>query len=174
MGKRVDGVQSSLGSTNAAVQQISTAQANLDGKVNATWSVKLGLTAGGNYYAAGFGLGLENQGGTFQSSFVVLANRFAVMNPVGEGLISPFAVQNGQVFISDALISSLSVQKAIVGSSINSSELANDGTPIMRMDFASGTLILLNKAATAYTVYNRRGIDMVINGVRRIRMGEWD
>jgi hypothetical protein len=66
------------------------------------------------------------------------------------------------------------VQKAIVGNSINSSELANDGTPIMRMDFASGTMILLNKAATAYTVYNRRGIDMVINGVRRIRMGEWD
>ncbi|WP_409264917.1 phage tail protein [Pseudomonas sp. KCJK9000] len=174
MGKRVDGVQSSLGSTNAAVQQISTAQANLDGKVNATWSVKLGLTSGGSYYAAGFGLGLENQGGTFQSSFVVLANRFAVMNPVGEGLISPFAIQNGQVFISDALISNLSVQKAIVGNSINSSELANDGTPIMRMDFASGTMILLNKAATAYTVYNRRGIDMVINGVRRIRMGEWD
>ncbi|PZW52748.1 putative phage tail protein [Pseudomonas sp. URIL14HWK12:I3] len=174
MGKRVDGVQSSLGSTNAAVQQISTAQANLDGKVNATWSVKLGLTSGGSYYAAGFGLGLENQGGTFQSSFVVLANRFSVLNPVGEGLVNIFTAENGQVVMNDALISKLTVQRAIVGSSINSSELANDGTPIMRMDFASGTLILLNKAATAYTVYNRRGIDMVINGVRRIRMGEWD
>ncbi|MFJ5188445.1 phage tail protein [Pseudomonas fulva] len=174
MGKRVDGVQSSLGSTNAAVQQISNAQANLDGKVNATWSVKLGLTSGGSYYAAGFGLGLENQGGTFQSSFVVLANRFSVLNPVGEGLVNIFTAENGQVVMNDALISKLTVQRAIVGSSINSSELANDGTPIMRMDFASGTLILLNKAATAYTVYNRRGIDMVINGVRRIRMGEWD
>ncbi|WP_426934943.1 phage tail tip fiber protein [Pseudomonas fulva] len=174
MSKRVDGVQSSLGSTNAAVQQISNAQANLDGKVNATWSVKLGLTSGGSYYAAGFGLGLENQGGTFQSSFVVLANRFSVLNPIGEGLVNIFTAENGQVVMNDALISKLTVQRAIVGSSINSSELANDGTPIMRMDFASGTLILLNKAATAYTVYNRRGIDMVINGVRRIRMGEWD
>ncbi|MCY4126982.1 MAG: DUF1983 domain-containing protein, partial [Pseudomonas sp.] len=174
MGKRVDGVQSSLGSTNAAVQQIGTAQANLDGKVNATWSVKLGLTSGGSYYAAGFGLGLENQGGTFQSSFVVLANRFSGLNPVGEGLVNIFTAENGQVVMNDALISKLTVHRAIVGSSINSSELANDGTPIMRMDFASGTLILLNKAATAYTVYNRRGIDMVINGVRRIRMGEWD
>nr|WP_232964029.1 phage tail protein [Pseudomonas putida] len=173
LGRRVDTVQSNLGATNATVQQISTAQTALNGKVNATWSVKLGLTSGGTYYAAGFGLGLENQGGTFQSSFVVLANRFAVMNPVGEGLISPFAVQNGQVFISDALISNLAVQKAIVGNSINSSELANDGTPIMRMDFASGTIIMLNKSATAYTVFNRSGIDMVINGVRRIRMGEW-
>ncbi|WP_176517026.1 phage tail tip fiber protein, partial [Pseudomonas ceruminis] len=132
-----------------------------------------GLTSGGTYYAAGFGLGLENQGGTFQSSFVVLANRFAIMNPVGEGLIVPFAVQNGQVFINDALISNLAVQKAIVGNSINSSALANDGTPIMRVDFASGTIIMLNQAANAYTVFNRNGIDMVINGVRRIRMGEW-
>ncbi|WP_220462680.1 hypothetical protein, partial [Pseudomonas putida] len=63
--------------------------------------------------------------------------------------------------------------KAIVGNSINSSALANDGTPIMRVDFASGTIIMLNQAANAYTVFNRNGIDMVINGVRRIRMGEW-
>ncbi|QNL88870.1 phage tail protein [Pseudomonas putida] len=173
LGRRVDTVQSNLGTTNASVQQISTAQTALNGKVNATWSVKLGLTSGGTYYAAGFGLGLENQGGTFQSSFVVLANRFAIMNPVGEGLIVPFAVQNGQVFINDALISNLAVQKAIVGNSINSSALANDGTPIMRVDFASGTIIMLNQAANAYTVFNRNGIDMVINGVRRIRMGEW-
>ena len=173
MGQRVDGVQASLGSTNAAVQQVQTAQANLNNHVSATWSVKLGLTSGGNYYAAGFGLGLENAGGTFQSSFVVMANRFAVMNPIGEGLITPFAIQNGQVFINDALISNLAVQKAIVGQSVNSSELANDGTPIMRMDFSNGTIIMLNKTATAYTVFNRSGIDMVINGVRRIRMGEW-
>ncbi|WP_236183055.1 DUF1983 domain-containing protein, partial [Pseudomonas ceruminis] len=173
LGRRVDTVQSNLGATNATVQQISAAQTALNGKVNATWSVKLGLTSGGTYYAAGFGLGLENQGGTFQSSFVVLANRFAIMNPVGEGLIVPFAVQNGQVFINDALISNLAVQKAIVGNSINSSALANDGTPIMRVDFASGTIIMLNQAANAYTVFNRNGIDMVINGVRRIRMGEW-
>lgn len=171
--QQITGLQTSVGNNAASIQQVATAQANTDGKINATWSVKLGLTSGGNYYAAGFGLGLENQGGTFQSSFVVLANRFAVMNPVGEGLISPFAIQNGQVFISDALISNLAVQKAIVGNSINSSSLANDGTPIMRVDFASGTIIMLNQAATAYTVFNRSGIDMVINGVRRIRMGEW-
>ncbi|MDP9557883.1 UNVERIFIED_ORG: methyl-accepting chemotaxis protein [Pseudomonas parafulva] len=174
LSQQIQNTQSSVGETKAAVQQVSKAQADLDGKVNATWSVKLGLTSGGSYYATGFGLGLENQGGTFQSSFVVLANRFSVLNPVGEGLVNIFTAENGQVVMNDALISKLTVQRAIVGSSINSSELANDGTPIMRMDFASGTLILLNKAATAYTVYNRRGIDMVINGVRRIRMGEWD
>ncbi|WP_219859776.1 phage tail tip fiber protein, partial [Pseudomonas fulva] len=80
---------------------------------------------------------------------------------------------NGQVFLNEAFISSATIQRAIVGNSINSSELANNGVPIMRMDFASGTIIMQNKAASAYTVFNRSGIDMVINGVRRIRMGEW-
>ncbi|MGO0684078.1 phage tail tip fiber protein [Pseudomonas fulva] len=173
MGKRVDGVQSSLGSTNAAVQQISTAQTGLNNKVNASYSVRLQVVNGNQYVAAGFGVGVENDGGVLQSTFAVMADRFAVLNPSGNGFVSPFAIQNGQVFLNEAFISTATIQRAIVGNSINSSELANNGVPIMRMDFASGTIIMQNKAASAYTVFNRSGIDMVINGVRRIRMGEW-
>lgn len=173
LGKRVDTVQSNLGSTNASVQQISTAQSNLDGKINASYSVRLQVTAGGQYVAAGFGLGADNSSGVLQSVFAVMADRFAVLNPSGNGFVSPFAIQNGQVFLNEAFISTATIQRAIVGNSINSSELANNGVPIMRMDFASGTIIMQNKAASAYTVFNRSGIDMVINGVRRIRMGEW-
>ncbi|MFG0919429.1 DUF1983 domain-containing protein [Pseudomonas sp. CJQ_11] len=173
LGKRVDTVQSNLGSTNASVQQISTAQSNLDGKINASYSVRLQVTAGGQYVAAGFGLGADNSSGVLQSVFAVMADRFAVLNPSGNGFVSPFAIQNGQVFLNEAFISTATIQRAIVGNSINSSELANNGVPIMRMDFASGTIIMQNKAASAYTVFNRSGIDMVINGIRRIRMGEW-
>ena len=173
LGKRVDTVQSNLGSTNASVQQISTAQTSLNNKVNASYSVRLQVTAGGQYVAAGFGLGADNSSGVLQSVFAVMADRFAVLNPSGNGFVSPFAIQNGQVFLNEAFISSATIQRAIVGNSINSSELANNGVPIMRMDFASGTIIMQNKAASAYTVFNRSGIDMVINGVRRIRMGEW-
>ncbi len=173
LGKRVDTVQSNLGSTNASVQQISTAQIGLNSKVNASYSVRLQVVNGNQYVAAGFGVGVENDGGVLQSTFAVMADRFAVLNPSGNGFVNPFAIQNGQVFLNEAFISTATIQRAIVGNSINSSELANNGVPIMRMDFASGTIIMQNKAASAYTVFNRSGIDMVINGVRRIRMGEW-
>lgn len=173
LGKRVDTVQSNLGSTNASVQQISTAQTGLNNKVNASYSVRLQVVNGNQYVAAGFGVGVENNGDVLQSTFAVMADRFAVLNPSGNGFVSPFAIQNGQVFLNEAFISTATIQRAIVGNSINSSELANNGVPIMRMDFAGGTIIMQNKAATAYTVFNRSGIDMVINGVRRIRMGEW-
>lgn len=173
LGKRVDTVQSNLGSTNASVQQISTAQTGLNSKVNASYSVRLQVVNGNQYVAAGFGVGVENDGGVLQSTFAVMADRFAVLNPSGNGFVSPFAIQNGQVFLNETFISTATIQRAIVGNSINSSELANNGVPIMRMDFASGTIIMQNKAASAYTVFNRSGIDMVINGIRRIRMGEW-
>ncbi|WP_281212203.1 DUF1983 domain-containing protein, partial [Pseudomonas fulva] len=102
LGKRVDGVQSSLGSTNAAVQQISTAQTGLNNKVNASYSVRLQVVNGNQYVAAGFGVGVENDGGVLQSTFAVMADRFAVLNPSGNGFVSPFAIQNGQVFLNEA------------------------------------------------------------------------
>lgn len=121
LGKRVDTVQSNLGSTNASVQQISTAQSTLNGKITASYSVKLQVVNGNQYVAAGFGTGIENNNGVLQSTFAVMADRFAVLNPSGNGFVSPFAVQNGQVFINDAFISKLSVQSALVSADINSS-----------------------------------------------------
>ena len=171
LGRRVDGVEASVGSANAAVQQVSQAQANLDGKVNATWSVKLGLTSGGNYYAAGFGLGLENAGGTFQSQFVVLANRFAVMNPVGEGLITPFAIQNGQVFINDALISKLAVQNAMVGAGIESAARAANGGPVMATDYNAGQITIQNRTTNgSYMIIRDNGLYLVAGGVILVEM----
>ncbi|MGN2380146.1 phage tail tip fiber protein [Pseudomonas juntendi] len=174
LGKRVDTVQSNLGSTNASVQQISTAQTTLNGKITASYSVKLQVVNGNQYVAAGFGTGIENNNGVLQSTFAVMADRFAVLNPSGNGFVSPFAIQNGQVFINDALISKLSVQNAIVGSTISSSIFTQFGEPLMTVDFNSGEIILRNfSRRLTYTKINNDGIDVVVDGVRRVRMGVW-
>nr|WP_223809679.1 DUF1983 domain-containing protein [Pseudomonas putida] len=174
LGQRVDTVQSNLGSTNASVQQISTAQSTLNGKITASYSVKLQVVNGNQYVAAGFGTGIENNNGVLQSTFAVMADRFAVLNPSGNGFVSPFAIQNGQVFINDALISKLSVQNAIVGSTISSSIFTQFGEPLMTVDFNSGEIILRNfSRRLTYTKINNDGIDVVVDGVRRVRMGVW-
>ena len=174
LGQRMDTVQSNLGSTNASVQQISTAQSTLNGKITASYSVKLQVVNGNQYVAAGFGTGIENNNGVLQSTFAVMADRFAVLNPSGNGFVSPFAIQNGQVFINDALISRLSVQNAIVGSTISSSVFTQFGEPLMTVDFNSGEIILRNfSRRLTYTKINNDGIDVVVDGVRRVRMGVW-
>jgi len=112
LSQQIQNTQSSLGSTNVSLQQLSTAHASLDGKVNGTYTVKLQAVAGGQYVAAGFGLGLVNQGGMFQTTFAVYADRFAVLNAAGNGFVSPFAIQGGQVFMNDAFIRDASITNA--------------------------------------------------------------
>ncbi|AHC82537.1 hypothetical protein X970_11170 [Pseudomonas monteilii SB3101] len=112
LSQQIQTTQSSLGDTNSSVQQLSTAHAALDQRANATYTVKLQATASGQYVAAGFGLGLVNNGGMFQSTFAVMVDRFAVLNPAGNGFVSPFAIQNNQVFMNDAFIRDASITNA--------------------------------------------------------------
>ncbi|MGE8045135.1 TipJ family phage tail tip protein [Pseudomonas monteilii] len=166
-----DKVQSNLDDTNGTVKIVSDSLVKLDGKVNTSFSVRLQASAGGTHYAAGFGIGLDNNAGTFQSSFVVKADRFVVMNPVGEGLITPFAIQNGQVFINDALISNLAVQRAVVGTTIGSQALTSYGAPRMTLNFNGGEMIIQNNARSGRYIHMREdGIFLVADGVIVVEM----
>jgi predicted phage tail protein len=169
LGRRVDTVQSSLGDTNASVQQTSTALAGLNGQVNAQYSVKVMTTTSGMKVAAGFGLGLESEGGVTQSTFAVSADRFVVLNSnLGGGatLSSPFAVENGQVFIADAYIKKATIQQGIVGQGLYSQTFTNYGSPVMNVDFNAGQIIIQNRTTNgAYMFIRQDGIFMVQNGV---------
>lgn len=166
LGKRVDGVQANLGSTNASVQQISTALTSLNGSASATNVVKVQITANGLRYAAGYGVGIDNAGGVVQSTFAVAADRFAVLNPTADGFVSPFAIQNGQVFINDALISKLAVQNAMVGAGIESAARAANGGPVMATDYNAGQITIQNRTTNGnYMIIRDNGLYMVSGGV---------
>jgi predicted phage tail protein len=169
LGRRVDTVQSSLGNTNASVQETSTALAGLNGQVHAQYSVKVMTTSSGMKVAAGFGLGLESEGGLTQSTFAVSADRFVVLNAnLGGGatLSSPFAIENGQVFIADAYIKKATIQQGIVGQGLYSRTFTNYGSPVMNVDFDAGQILIQNKTTNgAYMFIRQDGIFMVQNGV---------
>ncbi|WP_236169911.1 phage tail protein, partial [Pseudomonas atacamensis] len=94
-----------VGENSAAIQETSTAFADTSGKLSTMWSVKMQVTANGQYVAAGIGLGIENTGAGLQSQFLVSADRFAIVNTIAGGAIAvPFAVQGGQVFMNSAFI----------------------------------------------------------------------
>jgi predicted phage tail protein len=106
---------------SAAIQQTFTAYADTAGKLSTMWSVKMQVTAGGQYVAAGIGLGIENTGAGLQSQFLVSADRFAIVNSIAGGAISvPFAVQGGQVFMNSAFIADGTITNAKIGSYISS------------------------------------------------------
>lgn len=167
LGQTLETVQSTLGDTRAAVQQTSTALAGLNGQVNAQYSVKVMTTSGGMKVAAGFGIGLESEGGVTQGTFAVSADRFVVLPSNLSGtLTSPFAVENGQVFLADAYLKKATIQQGIVGQSLYSQTFTNYGAPVMNVDFNAGQILIQNKTTNgAYMFVRQDGIFMVQNGV---------
>ncbi|WP_288431836.1 host specificity protein J [uncultured Stenotrophomonas sp.] len=105
LGRRVDTTEAAVGETRSMVQATSQALVDVNGKISASYSLKLQIAANGQYYAAGMGIGIENQpDGSYQSQVLFTADRFAFVNLVNGQLTSPFVIQGGQTFINQALI----------------------------------------------------------------------
>lgn len=165
VGVKVDG-------NTADIQTQSQAIATIDGKVSTSWSVKMQVTADGRYVAAGIGLGIENGPAGLQSQFLVSADRFAVLNSIAGGAVSvPFAVQNGQVFLSSAFIQDGTITNAKIGNYIQSNNyspgstgwrLAFDGTLEINGGAAGQGRIVVNNLYVA--VYDA-------NNVLRVKLG---
>lgn len=106
----------------AAVQVVSSAQATTDEKIAASYSVKLQVNSQGQYVAAGIGLGIENGPAGLQSTFLVQADKFAVVNGTDTNLSVPFVVSNGQAFIREAFIQDASITNAKIGGALQSTD----------------------------------------------------
>ncbi|TFW42158.1 phage tail protein [Pseudomonas fluorescens] len=162
-----------LGETSAAVQTVSQAQADTDGKLSTMWSVKMQLNQNGQYVYAGVGLGIENVEGILQSQFLVSADRFAIVNTIDGGAISvPFSVQGGQVFMNSAFIQDGSISMLKIGQALQSDNYVA-GVQGWRLDKAGnlefngpapggGRLTMTNRAIKVYDE----------NNVKRVQLGD--
>ncbi|MBH1809348.1 host specificity protein J [Stenotrophomonas maltophilia] len=105
LGRRVDTTEAAVGETRSMVQATSQAIVDVDGRISATYTLRAQVTADGRIYAAGMGLGVEQQpDGSYQSQVLFDVGRFGVINLVNGNVTSPFVIQGGQTFISQALI----------------------------------------------------------------------
>ena len=168
---RVDTAQAKADGASAAVQQTASALASTNGKLAAMWSVRMELTANGQPYAAGFGLGLESGAGGTTSQFVVRADTFLVMNTNSQNPTSFFGITGGQTFIRDAFIQDGSITNAKIGSYISSTNyiagqqgwiLNKDGTlEINGVVPGQGRLVINSQNVSVYDA----------NNVLRVRLG---
>jgi predicted phage tail protein len=157
---------------SADIQTVSRAQADTDGKLSTMWSVKMVLNQNGQYVAASVGLGIENVDGVLQSSFLVSADTFAVVNNVNGVLSTPFTVQNGQVFMRSAFIQDGTITNAKIGNYIASNnyvagvsgwKLFFDGTFEINSAFGGQARQVINNAGGK--VFDE-------NGMKRYQWGD--
>ncbi|CRI56418.1 host specificity protein J [Pseudomonas sp. CCOS 191] len=145
-------LEAKIGDTDAVVQTVSQAQASLDGKASAMWSVKMQVNSQGQYVAAGIGLGIENGPAGLQSTFLVSADRFAVVNGINGTLSSPFVVQGGQVFMNTALINTAFIQQIVLGMTLRSQAVDSQGRPLIELNMVTGAFTVRGQDSTGSTL----------------------
>ncbi|OWS96156.1 host specificity protein, partial [Enterobacter kobei] len=117
---QINGITATINGHTSAITTNAQAIANVNGDLNAMYSIKVAIDANGNQYAAGMGIGVQNTPAGMQSQVLFLADRFAVMTQAGGTVTLPFVIQNGQVFIRDTFIQDGTISNAKIGNFIQS------------------------------------------------------
>jgi len=169
--QRMDQIQAQSDKNTSSVQQVSSAYADLSGKLSAQWGVKVQVDSNGNKYVAGMQLGVEGNGGSTQSFALFSADTFAIYNTTNQSYQLAFTAVNGQVFINDALINYASITLAKVGSWYSSNYVQGKSGTIMRKD---GSFELYGGSGTSGgSVFNETGMAVYdANGVERFKAGK--
>lgn len=161
-------LQSSIGQTNASVQQVSQTVVNLDGKVSAQTTIKAQTIANGKKVMAGLALGSDGE----TSEILAFAQRFAIVDEVSGQLITPFVVSGGQVFINQAVINKAFIQEIILGMTLRSEAVDSKGRPLLEINVKAGTFVLRGEGTGGSSMLNNDGLAVYDgNEVRRVLVG---
>ena len=117
---QINGITATINGHTSAITTNAQAIANVNGDLNAMYSIKVAVDANGKQYAAGMGIGVQNTPSGMQSQVLFLADRFAVMAQAGGAVSLPFVIQNGQTFINDAFFRDASIQFGKITDSLKS------------------------------------------------------
>ena len=164
-------VQAQIGDVTAALEDKLTAVVDASG-ASAIYTLRTGVRINGIMYNAGMSIAVLAQSGQPVVTRVGFnANQFVLMSGSGTTQYSPFAVVNGQVFISDAFIQDGTITNAKIGNFIQSNNF--DGSTQGWQLSKSGTFINLGNAggAGAMKQTNTTISTKDDNGVLRVQVG---
>ena len=188
MATQVNSITATVNGHTSAITTNAQAIANVNGDLKAMYSIKVGLSSNGQYYAAGMGIGVENTPSGMQSQVIFLADRFAVTHQAGAQVTLPFVIQNGQTIIRDTVIGDGTIGNLKIGSYIQSTTwdgTGNVGWHINKSGYATfnnvtvrGSIYATNgnfsfNGSGNTTVINGNGLTVNIPGGGRIVLGTW-
>ncbi|MFZ3995130.1 host specificity protein J [Enterobacter hormaechei] len=185
---QINGITATINGHTSAITTNAQAIANVNGDLKAMYSIKVGMSSNGQYYAAGMGIGVENTPSGMQSQVIFLADRFAVTHQAGATVSLPFVIQNGQVFINDAYFRDASIQFAKITDSLKSNNFVTGKTGWNMPKSGNAELNNVTIRGALYattgnfgfsgpnkaTVIDSNGVTINLTGGGRIVLGEWE
>ncbi|WP_454834512.1 host specificity protein J [Rahnella aceris] len=164
-------VQAQIGDVTAALEDKLTAVVDASG-ASAIYTLKTGVRIGGVMYNAGMSIAVLAQAGQPVVTRVGFnANQFVLMSGSGDTQYSPFAVVNGQVFISDAFIQDGTITNTKIGNFIQSNNYVA-GVSGWRLD-KGGTFVNYGSGSGGKMKTTNTTISVAdSSGVLRVQIGE--
>lgn len=164
-------VQAQIEDVTASLEDKLTATVDASG-ATAIHTLKAGVRINGIFYSAGMSIAVLAEAGKPVVTRVGFnANQFVLMSGSGDTQYSPFAVINGQVFISDAFIQYSQITLAKIGELRSANYVQGQTGTIMKSD---GTFemngAVAGEGATKMTNLNYSVKDG--NGVLRVQIGK--
>ncbi|EKQ3557756.1 phage tail protein [Salmonella enterica] len=132
----------------ATVQDISRAQAMLNDTVAALKSFRVQYQANGKAAIAGIQLSAT----AVQSEILMMADRFAFLNPYNGSVVLPFLVQNGQVVLADTFVKSLNINDRFVVDSLGNLQIRDSARNV--------GMVITNRAIKAFDDYSRKRVQV--------------
>ncbi|MFW3997272.1 host specificity protein J [Klebsiella pneumoniae] len=165
-------VQAQIEDVTASLEDKLTAVVDASG-ASAIYTLKTGVRINGVMYNAGMSIAVLAEAGKPVVTRVGFnANQFVLMSGSGDTQYSPFAVINGQVFISSAFIQDGTITNAKIGDFIQSNNYVA-GSQGWRID-KSGTFEINGVAGGGRMLISSTLIQIYdSNNVLRVRMGLW-
>ncbi len=186
MATQVNSITATVNGHTSAITTNAEAIANVNGDLKAMYSIKVGVSSNGQYYAAGMGIGVENTPSGMQSQVIFLADRFAVTTEAGNSVALPFVIQNGQTFIRASFIQDGTISNAKIGNFIQSNNyVAGSAGWRITKDGASefNNVIVRGEIHAAVGKFgfdgnggitiNSNGITVPLSGGGKVVVGRW-
>ncbi|HGV6253926.1 TPA: host specificity protein J [Salmonella enterica subsp. enterica serovar Dublin] len=130
------------------VQEISRAQAMLNDTVAALKSFRVQYQANGKAAIAGIQLSAT----AVQSEILMMADRFALLNPYNGSVMLPFVVQNGQVILADTFVKSLNINDRFVVDTAGNVQIRDSARNV--------GMVLTNRAIKTFDDYSRKRVQV--------------
>ncbi|WP_116363830.1 host specificity protein J [Enterobacter kobei] len=180
-------VQAQFDDVTAVLEDKLTAVVDATG-ASAIYTLKTGVRINGIMYNAGMSIAvLAEEGKPVVTRVGFNANQFVLMSGSGDTQYSPFAVVNGQVFISDAFIRDASINFGKISDTLQSTNfvagsagwrLPKSGNAELNNVTVRGAVYATTgnfgfSAPGKATVINSDGLTINLTGGGRIVLGEW-
>ncbi|HHH3927223.1 TPA: host specificity protein J [Citrobacter freundii] len=175
-------VQAQFNNVTAALEDKLTAVVDATG-ASAIYTLKTGVRINGVMYNAGMSIAVLAEAGKPVVTRVGFnANQFVLMSGSGDTQYSPFAVVNGQVFISDAFIQDGSITNAKIGNFIQSNNFVagstgwridKDGNAELHGKLYADSGQFAFNGTNNTVIINGNGLTVNLSGGGRVVVGRW-